>query len=32
VMCAGSSNFDCRNLHVFLRWKWVANASQAQGY
>ena len=32
VTRAGSSNFDCGNLHVFLRWKWVANASQAQGY
>jgi hypothetical protein len=32
VMRAGGSNFDCGNLHVFLRWKWVANASQAQGY
>ena len=32
VMRAGSSNFDCRNLHVFLQWKRIANAGQAQGY
>ena len=30
VVGAGSSNFDEGNLHVFLRWKRVANASQAR--
>ena len=30
VMGTGCSNFDEGNLHVFLRWKRVANASQAR--